>query len=181
MNKTKLGVLFVVSLLAISGIAMAQGASAPDTGARYYVKSNNGILKAVFGVQHNFEKGFTTDLAPGQQKALEKLGVETEKVGIYHILGKPICGDAICQGNEPRTCPQDCVATCGNDIIEAGEECEIGYPCLEEGYECIDCKCIKESTRLCTPQKQIPWGIAKVNGGSGGAGVKVAVLDTGVY
>ena len=31
------------------------------------------------------------------------------------------------------------------------------------------------------PQNQIPYGIAMVNGGSGGAGVTVAVLDTGVF
>lgn len=32
----------------------------------------------------------------------------------------------------------------------------------------------------CYPDNQKPWGIVKVNGSSGGLGVKVAVLDTGV-
>ncbi|MBI4148080.1 S8 family serine peptidase [Candidatus Woesearchaeota archaeon] len=36
------------------------------------------------------------------------------------------------------------------------------------------------ASRTCTPSAQRPWGIARVNGGSGGAGVTVAVLDTGV-
>jgi len=32
----------------------------------------------------------------------------------------------------------------------------------------------------CSPDNQYPWGIVKVNGGSGGEGITVAVLDTGV-
>lgn len=32
----------------------------------------------------------------------------------------------------------------------------------------------------CSPSTQTPWGITKVNGSSGGSGVTVAVLDTGV-
>ncbi len=38
----------------------------------------------------------------------------------------------------------------------------------------------RSSARSCVPNNQMPWGIAKVNGGSGGADVNVAVLDTGV-
>lgn len=34
--------------------------------------------------------------------------------------------------------------------------------------------------RKCYPTNQYPWGVVKVNGGLGGAGLKVAVLDTGV-
>ena len=36
------------------------------------------------------------------------------------------------------------------------------------------------NVRTCTPSSRTPWGVSRVNGGSGGAGVKVAVLDTGV-
>ncbi len=35
--------------------------------------------------------------------------------------------------------------------------------------------------RTCTPTTQKPYGVAMVNGGSGGSGVRVAILDTGVY
>ncbi len=34
---------------------------------------------------------------------------------------------------------------------------------------------------VCSPQTNIPWGVAKVKGGSGGNGITVAVLDTGIY
>lgn len=40
----------------------------------------------------------------------------------------PVCGDGVCQGSEnSATCAQDCPAgapTCGNAILEAGEECD---------------------------------------------------------
>jgi subtilisin len=38
-----------------------------------------------------------------------------------------------------------------------------------------------DTSRQAFPQNQIPYGIAMINGGSGGAGVTVAVLDTGVF
>ena len=153
MKKTKLGVLFVVTLLMISGIAIAQG-----TAARYLVKSDNVALKAMFGVQHNFDTGFTTELTKGQLKALEMLGVETEEVPLYHVTGKPTCNNnGVC---EPELGENPSCADCKNN----GEEEE---PAPEE--------------RACYPSTQMPWGIVKVNGGSGGAGVDVAVLDTGVY
>jgi len=159
MKKIKLGVLFAVTLLMISGIVIAQGIT-----VRYLVKSDNAALKAMFGVQHNFKTGFTTELTKGQLKALEMFGVETEEVLQYHILGKPVCG---------------------NGIIEGGEKCgEPGLPECSEGKVCENCKCVtpeEPPARECYPTAQTPWGIEKVNGGSGGANVKVAVLDTGVY
>jgi len=159
MKKIKLGVLFAVTLLMISGIAIAQGIT-----ARYLVKSDNVALKSMFGVQHNFKTGFTTELTKGQLKALEMLGVETEEIPLYYILGKPICG---------------------NGIIEGGEKCgEPDLPGCPEGSVCENCKCVEETAppeRSCYPSVNITWGIEKVNGGSGGEGIKVAVLDTGVY
>ncbi len=35
------------------------------------------------------------------------------------------------------------------------------------------------AARTCTPSAQLPWGVSRVNGGLGGAGIRVAVLDTG--
>ena len=138
---------------------------------RYLVKSNNAILKMMYGVNHNFDKGFTTELTQGQLKILEKFGVEVEKVELYQITGKPVCGDG---------------------ILNKGEQCELGnleeYPCLE-GYTCNkNCKCVEETAppeRAYYPSTQKPWGIVKVNGGLGGLynenPIIVAVLDTGVY
>ncbi len=157
----------------ISGIVVAQGIT-----ARYLVKSNNAALKAMFGVQHNFKTGFTTELTKGQLKALEMLGVETEEVPLYHILGKPYCGDGKCHPvqEDAISCPEDCSTEpepyCGDEICNGDETPET---CPE------DCSTEPEPERSCYPSTQEPYGIVKVNGGSGGLGVDVAVLDTGVY
>jgi subtilisin len=100
---------------------------------------------------------FSSEVGPVGKILLKILKVKTEPVQLYQITGKPdkskdksgkpVCGDGICQGKEPKTCPEDCP---------------------------------EEPERTCYPDNQLPWGIVKVNGGSGGAGVKVAVLDTGV-
>ena len=39
----------------------------------------------------------------------------------------------------------------------------------------------RRTSAVCSPAAAVPWGVTKVNGGTGGAGVKVAVVDTGVY
>lgn len=38
----------------------------------------------------------------------------------------------------------------------------------------------KPSFSSCNPSAKIPWGVSKINGGSGGAGITVAVIDTGI-
>lgn len=154
MRKTILGILIGLLILVVSGIAVAQP---KGVSGRYFIGSNSGILRALTGVQHNFTNGYTTELTPGQLKSLERLtsrfDISIEEVPLYQIAGRPVCDDGICQGNEPKTCPQDCPS-------EPPPEPE---------------------PRICEPSNQIPWGVIKVNGGSGGAGVDVAVLDTGAY
>ncbi len=145
---------------------------------RFLVKSNNGVLKAMFNVHHNFDKGFTTDLSLGQLKVLERLGIEVEQVEIYSITARPICGDGRCHPvkEDAITCPEDCSTQppvepfCGDGICNGDETTET---CSE------DCSAEPEPTE-CFPDNQIPWGINKVNGGVGGNGIVVAVLDTGV-
>ena len=166
MKKTIIALCVIFTLMISVGLVVAGKQTKTENGDtyRHLIKSNNGMLKIMYGVQHNFDKGFTTDLTPGQLKVLERFGVEVEKVELYQILGKPVCG---------------------NGIIEGGEKCgEPELPGCPEGYVCENCKCVEETAppeRACYPSVQKPWGIVKVNGGSGGAGVKVAVLDTGVY
>lgn len=115
----------------------------------YYVLSDDPALKRQLGVRHEFPGAFSTDLTGKQVQLLNTLGVKTEPVQLYQIKGKPFCGDGVCQGNEPRTCPADCLPE-------------------------------PPPARSCYPSVQRPWGIKMVNGGSGGSGVKVAILDTGV-
>lgn len=155
----KIGViLLVIAFLAVTGVALA----APTTPApAYYVYSENPVLMALFGVNHEFDGVFSTELSPTQLGLVKRLGVKTEPVQIYRITGKPVCGDG---------------------IVHPSEQCgEPDLPACPEGTTCIDCKCVAEEEEVaCYPDNQYPWGIVKVNGGSGGAEVVAAVLDTGI-
>lgn len=154
--------VLIAGVLMVSGVALAKTNS--QESQRIYVLTDNPGIKAALGVNHEFPKGFSTKVS-ARSKALVALGlIKTEPVQIYEVSGKPICG---------------------NGIIEGGEKCgESGLPECPTGYVCENCKCVEETAppeRSCHPSEQTPWGIVKVNGGSGGAGVNVAVLDTGVY
>lgn len=59
---------------------------------------------------------------------------------------------------------------CGNGVCEGNEAETCPGDCSGGGG----------SPRVCYPSVQRPWGTTKVNGGSGGAGIKIAILDTGV-
>jgi len=161
------GVFFV----SFAGIAIAvpvPGNSAGEATARVFVSGNPAstfIVKNTFSVQHEFDDGFTVAVGAKGLAALGKIpGIQLEAVPLYHVSGKPVCGDG---------------------IIHPSEQCgESGLPECPEGYTCENCKCVEETAppeRACYPNNQKPWGIVKVNGSSGGTGVKVAVLDTGVY
>ncbi len=139
----KLLTIFLAIALISAGVAIAANSK-----ERYFVKTNSKLLKSLTGVNHEFKHGYTTELTKDELKAMKALGVEVEPVAVYQTLGRPVCGDGVCQGNEARTCPADCSGA------------------VEE--------------RTCYPSSQIPYGVAMVNGGNGGANVNVAVLDTGV-
>jgi len=154
--------------LNVTEMAIAIPGNPGEATKRVFVSGNPAstfIVKSTFAVQHEFEDGFTVAVGAKGLAALEKIPeIPLEAVPLYHVSGKP--------------------GLCGNGVLDPGEKCEIGYSC-PEGQVCKNCKCVEETTappeRACYPSEQTPWGIVKVNGSSGGAGVKVAVLDTGVY
>ena len=126
-----------------------------QVGPRYFVKTKNQFWQRSLGVRHSFDEGFTTDLS-GIQLAVTKIfGVEIEPVKQLHILPE-----------EP--------------VIVSEEE---------KNQEKIDfLESIKTKARISrpTPSDQTPWGVALIYNNSalaltsGGTGVNVAVLDTGV-
>lgn len=156
MKKTGLTLLVIAFLVVARGVSAAPTTPAPA----YYVHSDNPALKALFGVNHQFPGVFSTELSLIQLGLLKRLGVKTEPVQIYEVTKKPgtECGNGVCEPSENKNnCPQDCA-----------EKSLTPTPTPSSG------------ARSCYPESQTPWGIGKVNGGSGGAGVTVAVLDTGV-
>ncbi len=151
--KAKLTAVFTASLFIIAVLAISS-ADAKPAEQRYLIKSQKKELKNSLGVQHEFKNGFTANLSAKKSRELKAQGIELEAVPLYQPTGKPVCGDGKCQGNEPSSCPADCSAPPDPDPQPA--------------------------PRACYPPEQMPYGINMVHGGSGGAGVKVAVLDTGV-
>lgn len=110
---------------------------------------------------------FSAELVPGQVRAVERLGARVEAVPeIFPVgrkpraghlreaavtLGKPVCGNGVCEGNESKTCPQDCAA-----------------PPPPGG-------------RTCAPADQFEYQTLLLSGDSvGGGGKNLLVIDTGV-
>jgi len=157
MKSFKIKILIILAMfvaITTNTVLAVSKSSEADLPSAYYIHSKNPALMALFGVSHRFAGVFSTELSPAQLNLVKKFGVKIEPVQIYQIVDKPTCDyDGICE------------------------------PDLGENPSCSDCKNGEEPApeeRNCYPDNQKPWGIMKVNGGSGGDGVMVAVLDTGL-
>lgn len=138
MDTKKIAYLLVIFMI----IGMGRFAYAAQDDTRYLVKSNAGFWKKSFGVRHNFESGFTSDLSDFQLKLAKIFGVEVEPVKKLNILPAEI------EENAPK-----------------------GKPTMPRP----------------SPLENIPWGVKTIyndpllSKSSGGLGIKIAVLDTGVF
>ena len=137
-------------VLAFIGAAGFAQAAQDDT--RYFVKSTAGFWKKSFGVRHAFTEGFTADLSDFQLKLAKIFGVEIEPVRKLSILpaAEPEQQQPVLKGGKPF------------DAVR-------GKPSVRQ-----------------MPSESVPWGVKTVYNdpflakSSGGAGAKVAVLDSGV-
>ena len=129
---------------------------------RFYIKSQDPLVKSRFVVRHQFPTAFSAVLTPQEVTALTARGIAVEPVQIFHIVAKPgtVCGNGTCDpGENKNNCPADC--TTSDDDGDTG-------------------------ARSCYPEDATPWGIDRLYGDqpaylpSGGYNVTVAVLDTGV-
>jgi len=136
-----------------SGFVLA----APIVGPRYFVKTDSPFWQRSFGVRHVFEGGFTSDLSGIQVRLAKIFGVEIEPVTQLHVLPQ-----AIPASREPS--PSE----------------EAVLPVAKESGK------LQREVLRARPVDQVPWGVKLVyndpvlTSASGGAGVNVAVLDTGV-
>jgi subtilisin len=153
-------VLFTLVSVVFAFTATTLYAQAPDLPDVFYVHSQSPALKALLGVDHEFDGVFSAQLSGRELGLVQALGVRVERVQIRRIDAPPNkCGDGTCQGFETaNSCPVDC----------AGGTNPTPTPTPASG------------TRSCFPDYQTPYGVSMINGGTGGAGVTVAVLDTGV-
>lgn len=80
----KISAFLAIFALFFSGyFATAQNIN-PPTG-RYFIGSQSSFLKTIFGVEHNFDNGFTTNLTSFQLAIIRTLGLKIEEVPYYKI------------------------------------------------------------------------------------------------
>lgn len=155
--------LFVLLLVPVSSLSAAAG-------TRYFVKSNSQFWKNAFNARHEFKDGFTADLNDWQIRFGKILGVSIEPVGILQILpDRPNAEIAPTLSSTPLAKPQSSEGT-----LSQGQDGTLSQRKATSG-----------SGRL-IPSDQTPWGIESVYNSSeltktsGGEGVRVAVIDTGI-
>jgi len=160
---------YLAIILTLLFTANASYAASDDT--RYFVKSTSGWWKKSFGIRHNFDDGFTADLTDFQLRLAKVFGVEVEPVKKLNIL--PDLSQALPILSATKSQLQNRGSSISQpDSLNSGE---IGT--ITSG---------KFKAKRAKPTEQIPWGIKKVYNNSflsetsGGSGVNVAVLDTGV-
>ena len=150
----------------------SHSAYAADGNGRYFVKSTSGFWKNALGVRHTFDKGFTTDASDFQLRLAKVFGVEIELVPVLQILpDEPVVSPDVSSEPEFTATPSQSANPSQSDKVSA--------PGGSKGN--------KPVTVRYFPSDQTPWGIETIYNNSaitvtsGGAGVHVVVLDTGVF
>lgn len=146
---------FFVIFLVGSGSASAAGKNTNFEGGRYFIGTKSYLIKSLFGVQHEFDGGFTADLTTGEVWTLERIfKVAVKPVPLYKISGI--------------------------DASAAG-----AASVISDAVYVLQNKDLKPKTRAVLPTAAVGWGIKAIYNNdlltatSGGKGVNVAVLDTG--
>lgn len=130
-------------------------------GGRYFIASKSYFVKSLFGVQHEFTNGFTSDLTTGEVWTLEKIF----KIGVASV---PLYKTSNINAS---------------DVVGASSV-------VSEVIDVIDKEVSKDSVkstkiRTLWPSDSVAWGVKRIYNNqslaatSGGKGVRVAVLDTG--
>ncbi len=150
---------FLAVFLVSSNMVLAASKNANLESGRYLISTKSYFIKSLFGVQHEFDYGFTADLTTGEVWTLEKIfKVNVSPVPLYKINGVGV------------------VETVSANVVGVVSETVAS---LQK-----DTQKIKDRNIL--PANPISWGVVSVYGDdsiistSGGKNVNVAVLDTGV-
>jgi subtilisin len=164
-------------LLLVGVFAFVPLARASADGGRYFVKSTKGFWKNTLGVRHNFENGFSADLSDFQVRFAKLFGVEVEPVAILQILP-----------DDSLTLNKDSAELTGTPLPTSSPKNLDGQATLTPDSTKIPTpKVVKGQKGVrYVPSDQTPWGIETIYDNpsltfaSGGFGINVAVLDTGV-
>lgn len=158
---------FILFLTTLGAILPFSTASA-DSG-RYFVKSTKAFWKNALGVRHSFDNGFSTELSDFQVRFAKIFGAEIEPVRVLQILPEERAAAAPDAKSEVKT----------PDELSDQPPTATPGPAKATGPK-------NRAKPRPVPSDQTPWGIEVVYNNeliaktSGGEGVNVAVLDTGV-
>jgi subtilisin len=166
---------FCLLLVGVFAFLPFAGASA-DSG-RYFIKSTKGFWKTAFGARHVFDNGFSADLSDVQVRLARIFGVEVEPVPVLQILP----GESLVPTAKPANLP-------GTPAYFFSEDLDKQSRLVSVPTETPTLKITKGpgGTTRYLPSDQTPWGIETIYNDpeiaftSGGEGVNVTVLDTGV-
>ena len=155
---------FLAVFVAFNPLTVEAAGKAGFEGGRYFIGGKGYILKSLFGVQHEFEKGFTADLTSGEVWTLEKIfKIEVTPIPLYKISSPSV------------------VEAVSSPALLGG-----GASVVSEAVSLVQEKeSLKIKTRTIFPTSAITWGIGKIyndeklTATAGGKVVNVAVLDTG--
>ncbi len=158
-----------IALLVFVALLLPFASASADSG-RYLVKSTKGFWKNAFGVRHAFGNGFSTDLSDFQVRLAKMFGIAVEPVTALQILPEDTIGSP----------PPSSGATSVPEPTIIPTETPTETPAVKA-------KAAKPGPFRFVPSDQTPWGLEVIYNdpdlvfSSGGAGVNVAILDTGVY
>lgn len=149
--------LTILSALLVFGFGAHAADSTANLGeGRYFIATENAVVKKLFGARHEFSGGFTTDLTRGELWALDRIfKIPIEEVPLWSVNAE--------------------------NTIAVGIESLFGIPSAKK-----EPPGQKSSERKYFPDEQIGWGIETIYNSplisltSGGEGATVAILDTGV-
>ncbi|MEK7565347.1 MAG: S8 family serine peptidase [Patescibacteria group bacterium] len=150
---------FLAVFLVSSNIALAASKNTNFESGRYLIATKSYFIKSLFGVQHEFDSGFTADLTTGEVWTLGKIfKVNVTSVPLYKINST------------------DVVDTVSANVVSAVSETVVS---LQKDVQ-------KPKFRNVLPTNGITWGASKIYSDNslistfGGKEINVAILDTGV-
>jgi subtilisin len=165
----------VFCLLSVVFLTLISSAHASADNGRYFVKTTKGFWKSALGVRHNFANGFSANLSDFQVRLAKVFGLDVEPVGVLQILPDKAASSS--------TDPLD---TTVSPINTTPDPSPTATPPPTEIPTPKSIITANKTVRY-FPSDQTPWGIETmyddplIASTSGGAGINVAVLDTGIY
>jgi subtilisin len=160
--KSRLSAVFLTFSIAFLNTAPALAAAPASEQTRFFVQSTSGLMRGALGVRHEFADGFTSDISGFQLQLARLMGVKVFPVKQLTILPADEAFEPDARGGKkPTPSPTESPTPSPSTSVTP-----------------------TPTPVRPTPSEQVPWGVKSTRGvagpATGGAGVNVAILDTGI-